>query len=281
MIVPEIVRWITFSGRMLTLMLALALSLFLSLFGGSSRTSFVLATTTSVENSGLLRVVLEQFKAETGIEAHVLAVGSGKAIRLAESGDAQALITHDPQAEAAFVRSGRAKLYRQFMWNDFVIAGPPSDPARVRGSRSADDAFRRIFTAKAPFAARNDQSGTSTRELAIWATLGIDPRQNPRYLPLGQPMGALLRSASELRAYTLTDRPTFAQLARQVDLAIVYEGDPKLRNVYAVSLVRRSEPTASDRNAERFVLWLLSEKGRRAVEGFRIGGRQQFFWIAP
>ncbi|HXG58118.1 MAG TPA: substrate-binding domain-containing protein [Thermoanaerobaculia bacterium] len=257
----------------------MALLLTLLLRFGQVSPSFVLATTTSVENSGLLRSVTAAFTRETGIEVRIIAVGSGKALRLAAAGDAQAVITHDPGAEAAFVKRHGARLYRPFLWNDFVVVGPAGDPARVRGSRSAAEAFRRIHAARARFASRNDHSGTHTREMSIWKAAGVDPKTNPRYLPLGQPMAALLRSADEIGAYTLTDRATFAQIGPRVRLTVLFEGDPALRNVYAITLPRPARGGRAAAHAAQFAAWLLSPKGRRAIEAFRLDGRQQFFWL--
>ncbi|HET7711831.1 MAG TPA: substrate-binding domain-containing protein [Thermoanaerobaculia bacterium] len=241
--------------------------------------SFVLATTTSIENSGLLRELITAFEKSHGIEIRVVSAGSGKALRLGEVGDADVLLTHDPEAEARFVRASRPLLYRQFTYNEFVIVGPRDDPASIRGSRSAVEAFRRIARANAPFAARNDSSGTATREMAVWRAAGIDPRRNRRYRPLGQPMAALLRAASELRAYALTDSATFERLASRLDLSLLFRGDPMLRNIYAVTLIRTDGWRPSREHGAQFVKWLLSPAGRRVVESFRINNRQQFYWL--
>jgi tungstate transport system substrate-binding protein len=235
--------------------------------------SFQLATTTSVENSGLLRVLAARFQQQTGIAVHPFVVGSGKALKMAAAGEVELTITHDPEAERAFVAAQRPALYRQFMWNDFVVAGPPGDPAGVRQARSAVDAFARIHGARAKFASRNDRSGTHTAELRLWRDAGADPAVNPHYLPLGQSMASLLRSASELQAYALTDRATYDALAPSLELAVLFEGDPRLRNVYAVTLVRRGG------DGQRFAEWLLSAEGRRTVEEFTVAGKRQFRWL--
>lgn len=241
--------------------------------------SLILATTTSVDNSGLLRAITAAFRADTGITIHPVIVGSGKALRIFTDGDADVAITHDAEAEARVVRSGATRFYQPFMRNEFVVVGPRDDSAGVRGAKSAAEAFRRIHAARARFCARNDGSGTSTREQAIWRSLKIDPRQNPRYLPLGQSMAALLRSCTELRGYALTDSATFAQIAHELDVVMLYRGDPALRNPYAVLLPRARSKAAAD--AERFVKWLLSPAGRRVIDGYRIRGRQYFFTLTP
>ncbi|MEK6371773.1 MAG: substrate-binding domain-containing protein [Acidobacteriota bacterium] len=243
------------------------------------RRSFQLATTTSVENSGLLRVLAARFEQRSGIAVHPFVVGSGKALKMAEAGEVEVTITHDPEAEGAFVAAQRPELYRQFMWNDFVIAGPPDDPAGARQARSAVDAFARIHRARAKFASRNDRSGTHTAELRLWRDAGADPAANPHYLRLGQSMASLLRSASELQAYALTDRATYDALAPSLELRVLFEGDPRLRNVYALTLVRRDRDTQNHRDARRFAQWLLSAEGRQAVEQFAVAGKRQFRWI--
>jgi tungstate transport system substrate-binding protein len=237
------------------------------------RRSFQLATTTSVENSGLLRVLAGRFENQTGIAVHPFVVGSGKALRMAAAGEVELTITHDPEAERAFVAAQRPELYRQFMWNDFVITGPSGDPAGVSQARSAVDAFARIHRAGAKFASRNDRSGTHAAELRLWRDAGADPKLNPHYLPLGQSMASLLRSASELQAYALTDRATFDALAPSLELRVLFEGDPRLRNLYAVTLMRRGG------DGQRFAQWLLSAEGRQTVEQFTVAGKRQFHWI--
>lgn len=239
--------------------------------------SFVLATTTSVQDSGLLSHLQTAFRKETGIEIQPVVVGSGKALKLAAEGQAEATITHDPEAERIFVAAGKARFSRSFMWNEFVIVGPASDPAAVRASRSAVDAFQRIDKARSSFTSRSDQSGTHRREMQLWAQSGIDPGRNSNYRQMGQPMGALLRSAGDLAAYALTDRATFENLASAVHLEVLFEGDPALRNVYTISLVRRTALEPEDRDAQTFADWLLSPQGQKTIESFQVRGKQQFF----
>src|SRR5688572_5929216 len=142
------------------------------------------------------------------------------------------------------------------MWNEFVIVGPADDPAQVSAATSATDAFRRLHASRSIFAARNDDSGTAMREASIWKAAALDPRDNPAYRPLGQPMAALLRSANELRAYALTDTATFRNLEPSLELRILYRGDPLLRNTYAVIVTRSNDPIARE-----FAEWLLSADG--------------------
>src|SRR5437867_3315635 len=237
-----------------------------------------IATTTSLDGSGLLQVIRGAFKQQTGIMLQAFVVGSGQAIRMASKGSVDLTITHDPVAEQAFVATEKPELYRQFMWNDFVIVGPPTDPAGISRAGSAAEAFQRIHNMKSKFMSRNDQSGTHTKELSLWRTAGVSPASNPNYIPIGQPMAHLLRSADKLQAYALSDRATFDQLAESIHLTILFSGDPTLRNVYAVTLMRRSD-SEQHRKARMLAHWILSPEGRRIVESFRIRGRKEFHWI--
>jgi len=240
--------------------------------------SVTIATTTSLDGSGLLQVLRTEFERQTGITLQAIVIGSGQALRLASKGEVDLTITHDPDAERVFVDRAKPELYRQFMWNDFVIVGPSEDPAGLRNVKSAVEAFRRIHQTASKFASRNDQSGTHMKELFFWRAAGISPTTNPNYLRMGQPMAYLLRSADKLQAYTLTDRATYDRLAASLHLRILMSGDPRMRNTYAVMLMRRP---ASDEhaNARIFAQWLLSPAARHLVESFRIAGRQEFHWI--
>jgi tungstate transport system substrate-binding protein len=232
--------------------------------------SFILATTTTVQGSGVLPMLQSEFARDTGIEIHPIVAGSGRALELAAQGNADVTITHDPGAEKRFVAARKPRLYQQFMWNDFVIVGPLDDRADVAHARSAADAFARIAATHSVFASRNDQSGTYTKERALWRAALAVPEFNPGYLKMGQPMPALLRSSSELQAYTLSDRATFDQLAPSLRLRLLYAGDPFLRNVYSVMLI------SADPNAARFVDWLLHGRGRSLLEQFEIKGHRAF-----
>jgi tungstate transport system substrate-binding protein len=240
--------------------------------------SFILATTTTMQGSGVLPMLIVEFKRDTGIDIHPLVVSSGQALKFAAEHEADATITHDPAAERRFVRTSGAKLYQQFMWNDFVIVGPPDDPAGVAHALGAADAFRRIDRTHRLFMSRDDQSGTNTKERAIWKAALIVPEFNPAYLKMGQPMPSLLRSASEMRAYTLSDRATFEQLSGELQLRLLYAGDPFLRNVYAV-IVPRPSGRPEEANAERFVEWLLRGRGHSLLEAYTIKGRRAFHMI--
>jgi tungstate transport system substrate-binding protein len=240
--------------------------------------SFILATTTTVQGSGVLALLQVEFKRDTGIEIHPLVAGSGQVLKLASQHEADVTITHDPEAERVFVSGGDAISYRQFMWNDFVIVGPAVDPADVAHAASAADAFARIARTHSRFTSRNDHSGTNTKERAIWKSAGIVPDSEPSYLKMGQPMAHLLRSTSELQAYTLSDRATFEQLETNLQLRLLFAGDPVLRNVYAVILVRTTR-RAESANAQRFVEWLLRGRGRSLLETYAIKGHRAFHML--
>ncbi len=239
----------------------------------------VLATTTSVDDSGLLAHLIESYHQQAPDAAiRPLAVGSGEALELGRRRDADLLIVHHRALEEAFVADGHGERRVPFMYNDFVIVGPGSDPAGVRAAGSAAAALRSIAETGHLFLSRGDNSGTHGRELEIWKAAGTVPSE-PWYLEAGQGMGPLLQMASERGGYALSDRATFYSMEPRLDLVIVSEGDSALRNVYSAIVVRgsRAEPAARE-----FLSWLTSADGRRAVDGFRDGsGRPLFHSIRP
>ncbi|NOT26172.1 MAG: solute-binding protein [Acidobacteria bacterium] len=236
------------------------------------------ATTTSVENSGLLTAILPAFERESGLTVEVLPVGSGQALNLIRRGDASVGITHDPPAEAAALKSGDIAAYRKFMFNDFLIVGPASDPAGIRGATDAGNAFHRIATEQAVFVSRGDASGTYSREQELWTAAGQKPPAT-RLLETGQGMGATLRVASERDAYTLTDRATFEQFRSRLRLAVIHEGGPELLNTYSVFLSVRASGAPRDAGM-RLADWLTDGNGRMLIDGF-VSNNQPVFRIWP
>lgn len=193
----------------------------------------VLATTTSVQDTGLLDVVLPMFTKKTGIEVKPIAVGTGQALALAAKGEADVILVHAPEAEEKFMAEGHGTRRRAFAHNDFVVLGPPGDPAKVKGQKTAAAAMSTIAAASAPFVSRGDDSGTHKKELALWKAAAVTPAK-PWYIAAGAGQAQTLMVASQKRAYALSDRGTFASLKGKVDLAIVFEGDPALLNKYSV-----------------------------------------------
>ena len=236
---------------------------------GQARRSVILATTTSTQDSRLLDVLVPRFEKETGIEVKVIAVGTGAALRMASRGDADAVLTHAPDAEQRLVQSGDLVDGRRIMHNDFVIVGPAQDPAGVGTQTSAAGAMRAI-AARGAFVSRGDDSGTHAQELALWKAAGVDPRALARLEETGQGMGATLTIADQKGAYTLTDKGTYLALRKQLTLAIVFEGDPSLHNVYhayAVSPVRHRGVKHAE--ARAFVEFLVSAPIQRLIGEFR------------
>jgi tungstate transport system substrate-binding protein len=238
-----------------------------------------LSSTTSTEDSGLFGHILPLFRAARGIDVHVVAVGTGQALVLGERGDADALLVHDRAGEDKFVADGYGIDRRDVMYNDFVIVGPKSDPAGIRGLKSAREAFARIATARAAFASRGDDSGTNRMELRLWQSANVAPdKRSTWYRDLGQGMGPTLNIAAGLNAYTLTDRATWANFKNRQDLVILSEGDQALFNPYGSILVNPAKwPQVKAVEARAWHEWLTSRPGLDAITSYRIDGEQVFF----
>ena len=258
-----------------------AVTVLLALVVSCSRAPSVLhmSTTTSVENSGLLNDILPAFETSSGVDVQVVAVGSGRALAILESGDSDVALTHDPDAEQAIVAKGITARYRKLMFNDFVIAGPPADPAQIGKSSGALDAMRRIAASKTPFASRADSSGTHAREQKLWREAGVRP--DPKLLlETGSGMAATLRVASEREAYVITDRATLLQLQSTLRLNVLHDGDPLYLNTYAV-MTRGGLSGGRLTNANRLMDWLTGEDGRSRIAAFRVKGQPAFtIWPA-
>lgn len=227
-----------------------------------------LATTTSVGNSGLLDALLPVFEREAGIQVRPLLVGSGRALQMLVSGQADVAFTHAPEAEAATLDGRTGWLYRKIMFNAFVIVGPRDDPAKVNGAAGAADAMRRIARSGAVFVSRGDSSGTHERERQLWTLAGAQPAAK-QLVVAGSGMGTTLRVADNVGAYTLTDEATFRQHAGQLHSVLLFEDDPLLLNTYAV-IVPAGRHRAAAR-ARQFVAWLADGNGREVIERFRVG----------
>lgn len=239
-----------------------------------------LATTTSTENSGLLRDLLPLFEARSGYRVHVIAVGTGKALKLGQNGDVDVVLVHAPAAERAFMKAGYGVDHRAVMYNDFVILGPADDPAGIRYSRTAAGALLRIARAAVPFVSRGDDSGTHKKERQLWQTAGIDPQGN-WYREAGQGMGKVLQISGELAAYTLSDRGTWLALRDKLPLQVLYEGDPELFNPYGVMAINPARyPDLNHAGARAFIDWLTSAEGQARIGGFRLAGNKLFIPLA-
>ena len=241
--------------------------------GRPTNRTIVLATGHTLRDSGLLDVLIPVFEKKTGYIVRAVAIGTGQALVMGKRGDADVLLTHDPEAEAPLVKEGYLISRRQFMHNDFIIVGPAQDPARVARAKSAAAAFTHIAEAKVTFVSRGDDSGTHKRERALWQAAGLSPTR-PWYVEAGQGMGATLGIANQKQAYTLTDRATFLNLQKTLGLEILLEGDPGLLNLYSVLEVNPAKhPKANHAGARAFSDFLVSEEGRALIQGF---GKERF-----
>ncbi len=233
--------------------------------------TLILATTTSTEDSGLLGTILPVFEAEYNVTVDVIAVGTGQALQLGVDGNADVLLVHARAREDEFMANGDGVRREDVMYNDFVIVGPPGDPAGIAGMTDAAAALAQIAAAQAPFVSRGDDSGTHSKEKAIWAAAGIEP-VGDWYISAGQGMGAVLTMADEQQAYTLSDRATYlARTLEGTELVIVVEGDPILFNPYGVMAVN---PTKGDHIqndlANKFIDWLISLPTQELIAEFGV-----------
>jgi tungstate transport system substrate-binding protein len=242
-----------------------------------------LGSTTSTQDSGLFGYILPVFRAATGIAVDVVAVGSGQALAMGRRGDADALLVHDHIREKEFVADGYGIDRRHVMYNDFIIAGPNTDPAGIRGFNNARKALTQIAVAKAPFASRGDDSGTNRLELRLWKSASIQPdRHSGWYRNLGQGMGPTLNIAAAMNAYTLTDRATWANFKNRQSLEILTQGDPVLFNLYGSILVNPARwPKVKINDARIWHEWLTSKSGLDAITSYKIDGEEVFFPPRP
>src|ERR1700735_1799306 len=242
--------------------------------------SIILASTPSVEASGLLAKILPQFTAQTGSTVTVVAQGTGKALDPARRGDADLLLVHDPEAEQQFMDEGHGATRRQIAWNDFIIVGPSADPAHVRGGSDSVAALKAIAGAQAPFVSRGDKSGTNAAELRLWKIAGHTRElliKEKWYRDIGGGMGQALNAASAMDAYTLSDRGTWLSFSNAGSLIVAIEGDPRLLNRYdVIELDPRKHAGAKLAAAKAFADWLVSSEGQEAIGAYQVNGQKLF-----
>ncbi len=275
--------------KKLTPVLAVASALVLALLAAAPRVlaqagrdkSIVVASTTSTQDSGLFGYLLPIFRAKTGIDVKVVALGTGQAIDVGRRGDADVLFVHARPMEEKFVADGFGVRRFPVMYNDFVLIGPKSDPAGVLGTHDIVAALKAIKAKAAPFVSRGDRSGTNQAELALWKIAGIDiakADRGPWYREIGQGMGAALNTASAMGAYTLSDRGTWISFKNRGDLVITVEGDKRLFNQYGVMLVSPTKfPHVKKELGQTFIDWLISPEGQKVIADYKINGQQLFF----
>jgi tungstate transport system substrate-binding protein len=241
--------------------------------------SIVVSSTTSTEQSGLFNFMLPIFKMKTGIEVKVVAVGTGQALDIGRRGDADVVFVHDKPAEEKFVEEGFSTKRYEVMYNDFILIGPKSDPAKVSGGKDIQAALQKIAAAQAPFVSRGDKSGTHAAELRYWKGAGVtvSPSQS-WYKETGSGMGPALNTASAMNGYILADRGTWLSFKNRGDLIIVVQGDPKMFNQYGVMLVNPAKfPHVKKAEGQTFIDWLISKDGQDVIASYKIDGEQLFF----
>jgi len=237
-----------------------------------------MSTTTSTENSGLLKVLLPPFETQCNCHVDVISVGTGKALKLGETGDVDVVLVHARKLEDKFVADGYGVNRRDVMYNDFVIIGPASDPAHVKGAKTSAEAFKRIADSKSTFISRGDESGTNQKEKEIWAAAGMTP-QGKWYRSAGQGMGEVISMATEQRAYTLSDRGTYNAFRHgKSDLAVVFEDEKGLFNPYGVIAVNPKKfPHVKYDLAMKFVDFITGPEGQKIIAGYKVEGDPIFF----
>jgi tungstate transport system substrate-binding protein len=236
-----------------------------------------LSTTTSTENSGLLAYLLPKFEVKTGNKVHVISVGTGKALELAKNGDVDVTLVHARALEDKFIAEGAGVDRRDVMYNDFVVVGPVADPAGIKGNKDVLVAFKAIAASSSRFISRGDNSGTEAMERSYWKAAGTQMTP-PRYVSAGLGMGEVLNMASELQAYTMSDRATYAAYKARTGLDILVEGDARMFNPYGIIAVNPARhPGANYKGATQLIEWITSSEGQKLIADFKPGGQQLFF----
>jgi len=260
-------------------LLALAVLAFVPGAAPAEDKSIVVASTTSTQDSGLFGHILPLFKSKTGIDAKVLAQGTGQALDTGRRGNADVVFVHAKEQEEKFLADGYGVKRYPVMYNDFILVGPGSDPAGIKGTADVVVALNAIKAREAPFVSRGDRSGTHQAELKLWQMAGIDigKDRGPWYREIGQGMGATLNTAAAMSAYAISDRGTWISFKNKADLAILVEGDKRLFNQYGVMLVNPDKhPHVKKELGQQFIDWLISMEGQRAIADYKIG--QQLFF---
>ena len=264
-----------------TLIALIAFALLAGIAAASAQDkSIVVSSTTSTQDSGLFGHILPLFKAKTGIDVKVLSQGTGQALDTGRRGDADVVFVHARSAEEKFLSEGFSLKRYPVMYNDFVLIGPTTDPAGIKGSKDIVAALKTIKDKSAPFISRGDKSGTHIAEINLWKAAGIDIENDkgPWYKAIGQGMGAALNTASASNAYVLADRGTWLSFKNRGELAISVEGDKKLFNQYGVMLVNPAKhPSVKKELGQSFIDWLVSPEGQKAIADYKIGGEQLFY----
>lgn len=240
----------------------------------------ILASTTSTVNSGLFESILPVFTQNSGISVRVVGVGTGQAIKIAERGDADVLLVHHRISELAFVDKGFGVRRHDVMYNDFILVGPKGDPAKIQSTQNVVQAYRKIAASKSIFVSRGDDSGTHKKSLEIWQNVPLDISSKSRgwYRETGSGMGATLNIANSMIGYTLSDRSTWLAFQNKGSLAILFEGDPSLRNQYGIIMVNPNRHKhVKSTLASKFISWMTGKVGQSAINRFRINGKQSFF----
>ena len=260
--------------------LLIIVALHVPLSASAQQRFITVASTTSTEQSGLFKHLLPIFEKKTGIQVRVVALGTGQALDMGRRGDADVVFVHARPLEEKFVAEGYGVRRFDVMYNDFVLVGPKSDPAKVAGTKDIVGALRKIKEAGAPFVSRGDRSGTHFAELQLWKAAGVDieKEKGPWYRDTGSGMGPTLNTASAMNAHALSDRGTWLSFKNRGDLVVAVEGDKRLFNQYGVILVNPArQPHVKKEMGQAFIDWLVSRQGQNAIAGYRINGEQLFF----
>jgi tungstate transport system substrate-binding protein len=264
-------------NRLYKILLALTLAFTVVSGQAADKQVIRLATTTSTASSGLLDAILPKFETKCSCKVHVIAVGTGKALKLGEDGNVEVVLVHARPSEDAFVAAGHGIDRRDVMYNDFVLIGPNNDPAKIKGEKDVLVAMRKIADAKWKFVSRGDDSGTDQMEKGYWKALDIKPAGQRWYFSAGQGMGEVLMMAGEMRAYTLTDRGTYISFQDKIGLPVLMQGDARMFNPYGIIAVNpKKYPKTNYQGATELINWITSPEGQKLIGDFKVGGEQLF-----